>query len=332
VLDGSPVIRARHLSHSFGSAKVLHDISFDVGRAEIFGFIGPNGAGKTTTIRAMATLLEPSSGRIEIDGIDVGLEPERVRPKIGYMADQAGIYPKLTVDEYLAFFAAAYRLDPPQAVETALDLIGLSTVRNELCGTLSKGMRQRLQLAKTMLHDPEVLILDEPASDLDPHARIEMRDLFLRLRTAGKTIFLSSHILSELSDVCTSIGVLEKGRLLAFGPVAEIAYRLSRRSSAPPVIGTGPDAGDTPDQPQRSLRVRTLGSADAARSLLQGAPGVSDIRVSGDQMIVTLRGDDRLVASLVKKLVDGGTPVVGVEPERDELEAVFLELTKKDET
>src|SRR6185295_5832584 len=136
------------------------------------------------------------------------------------------VYPKLTVEEYLAFFAAAYRLAPGPAVDAALDLTGLGPARGELCGTLSKGMRQRLQLAKTVLHEPSVLILDEPASDLDPRARIEMRDLFLRLRDAKKTVFLSSHILTELSDVCTSIGVIEKGRLVASGPIDRIAERL----------------------------------------------------------------------------------------------------------
>ena len=180
MLHAPTAIRVQHLSHRFGATEVLHDIGFEVGEGEIFGFIGPNGAGKTTTIRAMATLLEPTAGRIEIGGIDVALEPERVRPRIGYMADQAGLYPKLTLDEFLAFFAAAYRL-PAQAVDTALDLTGLTELRDELSGNLSKGMRQRLQLAKTLLHDPAVLILDEPASDLDPRARIALRDLLLYL-------------------------------------------------------------------------------------------------------------------------------------------------------
>jgi ABC-2 type transport system ATP-binding protein len=326
VRDSSPVILARHLSHRFGSSEVLHDISFDVGRAEIFGFIGPNGAGKTTTIRAMATLLEPSSGHIEIAGIDVGLEPERVRPMIGYMADQAGVYPKLTVEEYLAFFAAMYRLDPGQAVDRALDLTSLGPARGELSGTLSKGMRQRLQLTKTLLHDPEVLILDEPASDLDPRARIEMRDLFLRLRDAKKTIFLSSHILTELSDVCTSVGVIEKGRLVAHGPIAQITQELQRGPATGAVSPTDAAAR------AKRLKIRTLGTADGARLALEGFPSVTTLRASGDLVVVGVQGGDDLVAALVKRLVEAGIGVIGVEPERDELETAFLELTNKEKT
>jgi ABC-2 type transport system ATP-binding protein len=311
------------LSHRFGTTEVLYDLNFEVGRAEIFGFIGPNGAGKTTTIRAMATLLEPWSGRIEIEGIDVGLEPERVRPLIGYMAEQTGVYPKLTVEEYLAFFAAMYGLDPAPAVDRALDLTGFSFARGELAGTLSKGMRQRLQLAKTVLHDPRVLILDEPASDLDPRARIEMRDLFMRLRDANKTVFLSSHILTELSDVCTSIGVIEKGRLVAHGPIARITQELSQR-------GLGSVQAGEPVVRAKRFKVRTLRAADVAPRALEGLAGIAELRVSGDQLVVGLTGGDELLAQVVERLVQAGLGVVGIEPERDELEAAFLELTSKD--
>ena len=318
-----PVILARHLSHRFGTVEVLHDINFEVARGEIFGFIGPNGAGKTTTIRAMATLLDPWSGHIEIDGIDVGLEPERVRPRIGYMADQAGIYPKLTVDEYLSFFAAMFGLDIQQAVDRALDLVGLGAARGEMSGTLSKGMRQRLQLAKTVLHDPEVLVLDEPASDLDPRARIEMRDLFLRLREAKKTIFLSSHILTELSDVCTSVGIIEKGHLVASGPVARISEELERKAR-----GNDARAGEVKT---RRYKIRTLRPADMALTALSGVAGVSVVRASGDVVIVAAGGDERLAAA-VERLAREGLGVVGVESERDELETVFLELTSKEKS
>ncbi|HKQ71728.1 MAG TPA: ABC transporter ATP-binding protein [Polyangiaceae bacterium] len=310
----SPIIRARHVSHSFRGTEVLHDISFDVRPGEIFGFIGPNGAGKTTTIRAMATLLEPASGRIEISGIDVGLEPERVRRKIGYMADQAGVYPKLTVEEYLAFFAAAYGLEPVSATDLALERTGFGSAREQLTGTLSKGMRQRLQLAKTLLHDPEVLILDEPASDLDPRARIEMRDLFVRLAEAGKTVFLSSHILTEMSDVCTSVGILEKGRLLTCGPLSQI-------------VGPG---GRTTAAPARRFKVRTLGPPASASAALRGIEDVTILASSGDQLTLGIRGGDDLVAAAVARLVEAGAGVIGLEPERDELETAFLELTKRE--
>jgi ABC-2 type transport system ATP-binding protein len=331
VPSGPPVIRTQHLTHRFGSVEVLHDISFEVGRGEIFGFIGPNGAGKTTTIRAMTTLIEPSAGRIEIDGIDVMLEPERVKKKIGYMADQAGVYAKLSIEEYLTFFAAAYGLDATKAATMALDLTGLGTARAVLTGTLSKGMKQRLQLAKTLLHDPDVLILDEPASDLDPRARIEMRDLFLRLRQANKTIFLSSHILTELSDVCTSIGVIEKGRLLAYGPISEVTGRMheaARFSSGAEPPQTTPQA---PIAPARSFKLRTLGPAEHARSLLEGFAGIVVTQANGNQLVLRADGSDAALAEAVKRLALAGVGVIGLEPERDQLEAMFLQLTKKDE-
>jgi ABC-2 type transport system ATP-binding protein len=328
VLHAPTAIRVQHLSHRFGAAQVLHDIGFEVCEGEIFGFIGPNGAGKTTTIRAMATLLEPSSGRIEIGGIDVALEPERVRPKIGYMADQAGVYPKLTLEEFLAFFAAAFRL-APSAVDVALELTGLTELRRELSGTLSKGMRQRLQLAKTLLHDPAVLILDEPASDLDPRARIAMRDLLLYLSSLRKTIFLSSHILTELSDVCSSVGVIEKGRLLAHGPIAEITRQLGAAAATEPP-GAGAASEPSMDRPRgRSIKLRTLGPLEPVMQLLQTTNGVMGVRVSGGHLVVRVDGGDQLVADIVRFLVGAGIAVVGVEPERDELEAAFLELTRR---
>src|SRR5262249_44228339 len=224
--DPKPTIRVRHLWHRFGSFDVLRDVTFDVGPGEIFGFIGPNGAGKTTTIRVMATLLEPMAGRVEIDGIDVTLDPEEVRRRIGYMPDHAGVYDRITVREYLEFFADAFRVPSLGVVDAVLELTDLVKIQDKIVATMSKGMKQRLQLGRILLHDPKVLILDEPASDLDPRARIEIRDLLFELRGLGKTIFLSSHILTELSDVCTAIGILERGRLIVAGPIGEIAQRL----------------------------------------------------------------------------------------------------------
>jgi ABC-2 type transport system ATP-binding protein len=225
-----PAIRVRHLWHRFGNIDVLRDVSFEVGQGEIFGFIGPNGAGKTTTIRIMATLLEPLSGKVEIDGIDVAVDPDRVRRIIGYMPDHAGVYERITVREFLEFFAAAYAVPDPSVVDTVIELTELGKLQDRLVAELSKGMKQRLQIARILLHDPKVLVLDEPASDLDPRARIEVRDLLLELKELGKTIFLSSHILTELSDVCTSVGILERGGLVVAGPISEIAERRASRA------------------------------------------------------------------------------------------------------
>lgn len=338
-------IQVEGLWHRYGSAHVLRGVTFNVAPGEIFGFIGPNGAGKTTTIRIMATLIEPTAGRVLVDGIDVALEPERVRRIIGYMPDHAGVYERITVREYLEFFADAYRLEDPSVVDTVLELTELGKLDDRLVAALSKGMKQRLQIARILLHDPKILILDEPASDLDPRARIEVRDLLLELRELGKTIFLSSHILTELSDVCTSVGILERGQLVADGPIAQIAERLSRRhqqgsppaaaapeavpdAAAPPTLYT-PGGAVVPPQAQRRLKLRVLGDARAVAPLLVGGAGVLAVEPGPvGQLTVVYVGDDRFVADVVRHLVTQGVPVVGVEPERNELERIFLEVTR----
>jgi ABC-2 type transport system ATP-binding protein len=359
----APAIRVRHLWHRFGRFDVLRDVSFDVQHGEIFGFIGPNGAGKTTTIRVMATLLEPLAGRVEIDGLDVTIDPEAVRKIIGYMPDHAGVYERVTVREYLEFFADAYRVPTAgtsyAVVDAVMELTDLTKLRDKLVATMSKGMKQRLQLARTLLHDPKVLILDEPASDLDPRARIEIRDLLVELRAMGKTIFLSSHILTELADVCTSIAILERGRLVVSGPITDIARRLELASAAtaaaalppqpmqPMAAGAGmPSPGDAqaqmayrtdaqappqvvPSVPKRNAKLRVLAPGEAVHAALLGMAGVHRVAPGpGGTVIVTYFGDDQMIGLIVRALVLANIPVVGVEPERNELERIFLEVTK----
>jgi ABC-2 type transport system ATP-binding protein len=343
-----PAIRVRHLWHRFGNTDVLRDVSFDVHEGEIFGFIGPNGAGKTTTIRIMATLLEPMAGKVEIDGWDVTIDPIEVRKVIGYMPDHAGVYDRLTVREYLEFFADAYGVPTAgttyAVVDAVMELTDLTKLRDKLVATMSKGMKQRLQLARTLLHDPKVLVLDEPASDLDPRARIEIRDLLVELRSMGKTIFLSSHILTELADVCTSVAILERGKLVVSGPIADIARRLEIAQLPPPPpprapsVGTEPSNAPAPaalDAPPpatpatRNVRVRALAPVDAVYGVLVSLAGVKSVSPGpAGTVTVEYAGDDRLVAEIVKTLVAGNIPVVGVEPERNELERIFLEVTK----
>ncbi len=342
-MSARPAIRVRHLWHRFGGMDVVRDVTFDVGEGEIFGFIGPNGAGKTTTIRVMSTLLEPMAGRVEVDGHDVTLEPEKVRKIIGYMPDHAGVYDRITVREYLEFFAEAYGV-PPDVVEVVLELTDLKKLEARLVATMSKGMKQRLGLARILLHDPKILILDEPASDLDPRARIEIRDLLLELRALGKTIFLSSHILTELADVCTSVAILEKGRLVVAGPISEIAEKMRARAPASqrrPELGAPRPAGDArpavvtaggvalPDEAQHRVKVRIIGDAHAVLRLIVGGPGVVGARVtSANQLTVKYQGDERFVADMVRHLVAQGVSLVAVEPERTELERIFLEATR----
>ncbi len=358
-----PAIRVRHLWHRFGNFDVLRDVSFEVAQGEIFGFIGPNGAGKTTTIRVIATLLEPLSGRVEVDGIDVALEPERVRRVIGYMPDHAGVYERITIREFLEFFADAYAVPDRSVVSTVIELTELGKLQDRLVADLSKGMKQRLQIARILLHDPKVLVLDEPASDLDPRARIEVRDLLLELRDLGKTIFLSSHILTELSDVCTSIGILERGSLVVSGPIGEIAERLAARNaplgedgkrvSPPPQVQfqpaaqgepaaapegfEAPKAVETaggvvvPQTARRRLRLRVIGDSRPVVPLIAGGGGVLGVEPGpGGQLTVHYVGDERFVAEVVRHLVSRGVGVVGVEPERNELERIFLEVTRGD--
>jgi ABC-2 type transport system ATP-binding protein len=368
-----PTIRVRHLWHRFGNIDVLRDVTFDVGPGEIFGFIGPNGAGKTTTIRVMATLLEPMAGRVEIEGIDVTIDPEAVRKRIGYMPDHPGVYDRITVREYLEFFADAFRVPSLEVVDAVLELTDLGKLSDRLVATMSKGMKQRLQLARVLLHDPKVLILDEPASDLDPRARIEIRDLLLELRGLGKTILLSSHILTELADVCTSIGILEKGRLVVAGPIAEIASRLEAvraaqavghghaplagapQHAAPPGFApqpapamTNPDAAPVtppapiqraatesgyvppalPPQARRKVKLRVLGNPQHAAQLLHGGPGILDVAVVAGAIHVGYTGTEDKIAEIVHHLVQNRFGVVGVEQERNELERIFLEVTR----
>lgn len=368
ISTGDCAIRVRHLWHRFGTVDVLRDVTFDVGHGEIFGFIGPNGAGKTTTIRVIATLLEPMAGRVEVDGFDVAIDPEQVRRRIGYMPDHAGVYDRVTVREYLEFFADAFRIPHLGVVDAVLELTDLHKLQDKLVAAMSKGMKQRLQLARVLLHDPKVLVLDEPASDLDPRARIEMRDLLLELRSLGKTIFLSSHILTELADVCTSVAILERGQLIVAGPISEIAARLEQRRGVtvreqagqwmsaeelvptpvvpavaseaapgmqPPTAETAPAVtpGGVPVPPTalRRLRLRVAADPGRAASLLQGKPGITDVAVGqAGSLLVTYTGCESLVAQVVQHLVMGGVAVIGVEPERNELERIFLEATKGD--
>lgn len=357
----APAIRVRHLWHRFGRFDVLRDVSFDVAHGEIFGFIGPNGAGKTTTIRVMSTLLEPLAGRVEIDGYDVTIDPDAVRRIIGYMPDHAGVYERVTVREYLEFFADAYRVPTAgtsyAVVDAVMELTDLTKLRDKLVATMSKGMKQRLQLARTLLHDPKVLILDEPASDLDPRARIEIRDLLVELRALGKTIFLSSHILTELADVCTSVAILERGRLVVSGPISEIARRLQASVAVPVPVqaGAASGAGTTtqavdpsaeaagssapapqawvqpaaPVVPTRTVKLRVLAPGEAVVTALTGMPNVHRVAPGpGQTVLVTYSGDEQMVAYIVRALVMSNVPVSGVEPERNELERIFLEVTK----
>ncbi|MDH5492152.1 MAG: ABC transporter ATP-binding protein [Myxococcales bacterium] len=305
------IIQVEHVSHHFGTLRVLDDVSFEVRAGEVSGFIGPNGAGKTTTLRMMATLLEPDRGRVRVCGYDVVDEPSRVRRFLGFMPDYYGVYDRITVGEYLDFFASAYGLEfgaRRRTVEAVIALTELGDLRERLVSALSKGMTQRLAIARTLLHDPQVLLLDEPANGLDPRARIEMRDLIFQLRDLGKTVLLSSHILTELSDMVTSVVILEKGRVKAAGPIGDIGRSL---------------------RADHCMRMRLLRPVTEVPEVLRRAPGVTTAELAPDGALrLAFVGGDARVAEIVRIAVDAGLDVIRVEPEREDLERIFLHVTK----
>src|SRR5438067_203901 len=254
------IVTTRNLTKQYGSFLALKSLNLTIERGAIYGFIGPNGAGKTTTMRILSTLLEPTSGRAWVAGYPVMEEPYEVRRRIGYMPDFFGVYDNMKVWEYLDFFAAAYKVPPsrrPGMIDDLLALVDLNVKKDSFVDDLSRGMKQRLCLARTLVHEPELLILDEPASGLDPRARIELRELLKELRNLGKTILISSHILSELTEMCTHVAIIERGHLLISGKVEDILQAM---------------------QPAREIYVRVMRRAPQAMFLLQGIQGVLSVQ------------------------------------------------------
>ncbi len=335
------MIRVRGLTREFEGFKAVDRIDFDVEDGEVFGFLGPNGAGKTTTIRILATLSLPTAGTASIFGHDVTLAPEKVRDVMGFMPDGWGVYPGITVAEYLDFFAAAYgtpRGGRARVVGDVMELTDLASLREKLVETLSKGMKQRLCLAKTLIHDPRLLILDEPANGLDPRARIEFRALLRELQSMGKTILISSHILTELSDLVTSIGIIERGRMLMSGPLPAILARLEATSAAAAEQAARPAGQAAPTTPEgeaalglhRFLLRTSAARATPARELLASRPDVTLVEARGErELAFAVRGrDEDAVAPVVAALVQGEVPVLALTPARTDLEQVFMAVTR----
>lgn len=313
------MIELRGLTKHYGDLTAVDDLDLTIEEGGVFGFIGPNGAGKTTTMRILTTLLRPTSGEAYIAGHSVIDEPQAVRRAIGYMPDFFGVYEDMKVWEYLDFFAACYDIPAaarPRMIDDLLALVELGHKREAYVEALSRGMKQRLCLARTLTHDPQVLILDEPASGLDPRARIEMRELLRELQKMGKTIFFSSHILSEVADICTSIGVIENGRLVAAGNVEEMMGRLRahRLITARLMSGAGVDMDET-------------------AAWLRAQPGVLTVSGSdGDALPDTIQldfgGDEAAMNKLLVSMISRGLPVVSFSEERGDLEDVFLHVTR----
>ena len=305
------MIEVVNFTKRYGDFVAVDDLSFTIGRGEVFGFIGPNGAGKSTTIRFLATLLRPTSGEGRVAGHSVVTDPMAVRRVIGFMPDDFGVYDGMKVWEFLDFFAVAYEIPftyRKKIINEVLELLELSHKRDDYVNGLSKGMKQRLCLAKTLVHDPPVLILDEPASGLDPRARLEMKALLNELRGMGKTILVSSHILSELADFCTSIGIIERGKLLAAGSIQEIQRQL---------------------RTHKVLKIRILDdSAERAAVVLREDPAVQTVEVFDQTLNAEFHGEDDAQARLLTKLVEAGCVVHSFGEEALSLEEVFMMITK----
>jgi ABC-2 type transport system ATP-binding protein len=294
----------------FDQTHAVNDVSFEVYAGEVFGYIGPNGAGKTTSMRILATLDEPSSGDALVDGFSVVDDPDRVRRRLGFMPDYFGTYQNVNVREYLDFFARAYGLagrERLSAIDEVMEFTQLDTLAEKPIDGLSKGMKQRLCLGRTMIHNPSVLVLDEPAAGLDPRARIELRDMISKLAEAGKAILISSHILTELAEICDRVGILEQGRLLAVGSVAEISARV---------------------QVQSSVRVRVLDDAARLRDWLAARDDVKELRTEEDLTIFNFSGDRPAEAALLRTMIESGFSVVEFGAKHKSLEDVFLHVTE----
>jgi ABC-2 type transport system ATP-binding protein len=306
------VISAEDLTKVYGQRTALDHVSFEVPEGEIFGFVGPNGAGKTTTLRILAALLEPTSGRASIDGTDVARNPARVHTRIGYMPDFFGVYDQLTVAEYLDFYAACYRQPKERRTKIVgelLELIGLTDRRDQLVDTLSRGLKQRLCLARALVHDPAVLLLDEPASGLDPRARVEMREILKELRGMGKTIIISSHILPELTELCTMIGIIDHGRMRATGSVQDVIRGLSA---------------------DRRLRINVVGAREPAIAILEPLESVRRVDIVNETIEATFEGDDSTAADILQALTAGGIKVAAFSQVDGGLEEAFMRATSED--
>lgn len=303
-------IELRRLHRFFGSTKAVDDISFTVERGHVFGYIGPNGAGKTTSMRILATLDLPSYGDAYVDGFSCVNDPELVRQRLGFMPDSFGTYRDVNCQEYLDFFARAYGLVGRERIERlkyVLSFTGTDGMAEKPIRGLSKGMKQRLCLGRALIHDPAVMILDEPAAGLDPRARIHLRRMIRDLADAGKTILISSHILTELAEMCDSVGIIEQGKLLATGSVDAIQYQ---------------------QRQQRELTIRVVSDSDSAAELCRSQESVSSLVADGELLRFEFSGELNEQAELVAFLVGKGVQVVEVTSHKKSLEDVFLQVTE----
>lgn len=306
----SNIIQTEHLSKDYGGGRGAMDVNLEIPENSVFGYIGPNGSGKTTTIKLICGLISPTSGQAFVDGVKVlPRHSSKIKRMIGFLPDEFGVYEQMSVWEYLDFFGAAYKIPPKKRkirIEKVLELTDALHMMDYQVSSLSRGMHQKIGIAKTMLHDPKVLILDEPANGLDPYARIEMRKTILRLKEIGKTIMLSSHILPELGSICDYVGIIEKGKLLIQGPILDITRSL---------------------QENIMLEIRVDSDLKQAAEACREFANVKDVTLSGHEVRVEYLGKRNEIADLNQHLVSKGVRVVALQEMEVDLENVFLSVT-----
>ncbi len=300
----------KNLEKSYGKFKALNGLNLEIEKGEIFGFIGPNGAGKSTTMKIVSGLLSPDSGEVYVDGIDAIKNNKALKDKIGYMPDFFGVYDNLRAIEYLEFYASIYGIVGEEARKLSMDLLELVNLQDKYDANvdgLSRGMKQRLCLARCLVHNPELLILDEPASGMDPRARFEMKGILKNLKEMGKTIIVSSHILSELGEICTRIGIIKNGSIVCEGTVEEVMLRAS---------GTAPINITVIEEPEKAIEV------------LKQMPDVKEISIDGNKITASVTGGDEEAKKILKALVTQDVSVIGFAKAIGNLEDVFIQITE----
>jgi ABC-2 type transport system ATP-binding protein len=304
------MIELQNFTTHYGDFIAVDDLTMTIAPGELFGFIGPNGAGKSTTIRFLVTLLRATSGEGRVAGFSVAKQPMEVRRSIGYMPDAFGLYDGMKVWEFLDFFAAAYQIpaaNRKKIIGDVLELLDIAGKRDEYVNSLSRGMTQRLCLAKTLVHDPPVLILDEPTSGLDPRARLEVKALLRELQRMGKTILIASHILTELADCCSSIGIIERGKLLLHGPIGDVYKQIQRN---------------------RRVEIRFATNQDRGEAILRRRDGLVDLRIEGNRALVEIGATEEQLAEIVDEFAREGVRFHSFADLEPTLEDVFMLVTK----
>ncbi len=307
------MLEIKNLTKKYGKFTALDNLNMEIKKGEIFGFVGPNGAGKTTTMRIVSGLLKADSGIVNVDGVDARTNPKGLKSKIGYMPDFFGVYDNLKALEYMEFYASIYGIAGNKAKQLCLelmDLVRLSDQADSYVDEMSRGMKQRLCLARSLVHNPELLILDEPASGLDPRARFEMKDILKELHNKGKTILISSHILPELAQMCSNIGVIEKGKMVVSGTVEEI---LSARGTASPIV------------------MKFTANQERAVEVLKQNTLVQNITIRDNSISILFKGNETEEAGILAAMIQSGAMVSSFKREESNLESLFMQITAREE-